>query len=60
MSLLRSHLVHLVLFSALVSAVLAVLHGSDSQGRVRFGLRIFAAFVASALIVAWLMYPFPN
>lgn len=60
MSLLRSHLVHLILFSALVSTVLAALHGPDPRGRLRFGVRIFAAFVASALIVAWLMYPFPD
>ena len=57
---MRSHLVALVLFSALVSTVFATLLRDDPKSRVRFGLMAFAAFVASAIGVGWLMYPFPS
>ena len=55
-----SHLVYLFVFSALVSAVFATLLRDDMRGRARFGLTAFAAFVVSALVVGWLMYPFPR
>jgi hypothetical protein len=55
-----SHLVFLVVFSALVSAVFATLLRDDRRSRVRFGAMAFAAFVLSAIAVGWLMYPFPN
>jgi hypothetical protein len=55
-----SHLVYLIVFSALVSAVFATLLRDDLRTRVRFGLTAFAAFVVSALAVGWLMYPFPR
>jgi hypothetical protein len=55
-----SHLVYLIVFSTLVSAVFATLLRDDRRSRLRFGLTAFAAFVASALAVGWLMYPFPR
>jgi hypothetical protein len=58
--MLRSHLLNLVVFSALVSAVFATLLRDDTRSRLRFGLLAFAAFVGSALVVGWLMYPFPS
>ncbi len=57
---MASHVVNLVVFSALVSLVLAFLQRRDQQSRVRYGLLAFCAFVASALVVGWLMYPFPS
>ena len=55
-----SHLLALVIFSALVSAVFATLLREDPRSRLRFGLLAFAAFVLSAILVGWLMYPFPS
>jgi prepilin signal peptidase PulO-like enzyme (type II secretory pathway) len=55
-----SHLVALLVFSALVSIVFALLQREGKRERIRFGLMTFAAFVASALVVGWLMYPFPS
>lgn len=55
-----SHLVYLIVFSVLVSAVFATLLRDDLRSRVRFGLAAFAAFVVSAVTVGWLMYPFPS
>ena len=57
---MASHLLNLVLFSSLVSTVFAVLLRDDTKSRVRFGLLAFGGFVGSALVVGWLMYPFPN
>ena len=57
---MASHLLNLVLFSALVATVFAVLLRDDTRSRVRFGLLAFGGFVGSALIVGWLMYPFPT
>jgi hypothetical protein len=58
--LLASHLVALITFSVLASAVFATLLRDDPRSRLRFGLLAFAAFVASAVVVGWLMYPFPS
>jgi hypothetical protein len=55
-----SHLVLLIVFSALVSAVFATLLRDDTPSRTRFALRAFGAFVVAALVVGWLMYPFPG
>ena len=42
-----SHLLYLIVFSALVSAVFATLLRDDRRSRLRFGLAAFAAFVVS-------------
>jgi len=57
---IHSHLLALLVFSALVSAVLALLTRDDPRRRLRFGARVFAAFVLSALVLGWLMAPFPR
>jgi hypothetical protein len=57
---IRSHLLALLVFSGIVSAVFAVLLREDPRRRLRFGARVFAAFVLSALVVGWLMAPFPR
>jgi hypothetical protein len=56
---MRSHLVLLVLFSLFVSVVFAVIAKDDVRDQLRLGGLMFAGFVASALVLGWLMYPFP-
>ena len=58
--MIASHLLLLVIFSALVASVFAVLLRDDLRSRTRFGLWVFGSFVASALLAGWLMYPFPR
>ena len=58
--MLRSHFLSLIVFSALVSLVFSVLMREDPRARLRFGLTSFAAFLASAIVVGWLMSPFPS
>jgi len=57
---IASHLLALIVFSTLVSVVFAILLREDRQARLRFALMTFGAFVLSAVVVGWLMYPFPN
>ena len=58
--MMHSHLVTLVVFSALVSTVFAMLLRDTPKERVRFGVMAFAAFVLSTLLIGWLTNPFPN
>lgn len=55
-----THLVALVLFSTLTSVVFATLLREDMRSRLRFGLVLFASFLASAVVIGWVMYPFPG
>ncbi len=55
----QSHLVLLVLFAFFVSLVFAVIARDDTREQVRLGGLMFAGFIASALVLGWLMYPFP-
>jgi hypothetical protein len=55
-----SHLVHLTLFSALVSTVFATLLRDASRERLRFGAKLFVGFVAGAVAAGWLMAPWPS
>ncbi len=57
---MHSHLITLVVFSALVSAVFAVLLRDTPRDRLRFGLLAFGAFVVLTLVIGWLTNPFPR
>jgi hypothetical protein len=57
---MHSHLLTLVVFSALVSTVFATLLRDTTRERVRFFLLAFAAFVFSTLLIGWLTNPFPR
>jgi galactitol-specific phosphotransferase system IIC component len=52
------HFVILVVFSALVFIVFAMLLRDTPRERLRFGLKVFAAFVLSTLVIGWLTNPF--
>ena len=57
---MKSHLVNLILFAALTSTVFATLMRDEPKERLRFGAVAVGAFVGGALLVGWLMYPFPG
>jgi hypothetical protein len=59
MTIMHSHLFLLVLFAFFVSLVFAVIARDDARGQVRLGGLMFAGFIASAIVLGWLMYPFP-
>ncbi len=57
---IRSHLVHLVVYSALVASFFALIVHRDSRRRVRFAVLTWLAMTGGALALAYLMFPFPR
>jgi hypothetical protein len=57
--MMQSHLVLLVIFAFFVSLVFAVIAKDETRDQLRFGGMMFASFLASAIVLGWLMYPFP-
>jgi len=56
---MRSHFLLLSMFAFFVSLVFAVIAKDDPREQLQFGGLMFAGFVVSALVLGWLMYPFP-
>jgi hypothetical protein len=56
---MQSHIVLLVIFAFFVSLVFALLAKDDTREQLRFGGLLFAGFVGAAIVLGWLMYPFP-
>jgi heme A synthase len=54
-----SHVLLLVVFALMVSAVFATLLRDEPREQLRTGGLMFAGFVAAAVVLGWLMYPFP-
>ncbi|HJZ70089.1 MAG TPA: hypothetical protein VKE51_00035 [Vicinamibacterales bacterium] len=57
--MMRSHLGLLAVFAFFVSLVFAVIAKDDPREQLRFGGMMFAGFLVSAVVLGWLMYPFP-
>lgn len=57
---MSSHIVLLLVFSFLVAVVFALLAKDEPREQLRFGALVFGGFVATALVLGWLMYPFPR
>lgn len=55
----HSHFFLLVLFAFFVSLVFAVIAKDDPREQLRFGGMMFGGFVVSAIVLGWLMFPFP-
>lgn len=56
---MKSHLVLMAIFAFFVSLVFAVIAKDEARDQLRFGGMMFGGFLASALVLGWLMYPFP-
>jgi heme A synthase len=56
---MTSHLGLLILFSAFVSLIFAVLTRDDPREQVRFGVKLLGGFVGAAVVLGWLMFPLP-
>jgi heme/copper-type cytochrome/quinol oxidase subunit 4 len=54
-----SHFLLMLLFSFFVALVFAVIMKDQPREQVRFGAMVFGGFILSALVLGWLMYPFP-
>ena len=56
---MHSHVVLLTLFAFFVSLIFAVIAKDDAREQLRFGGLMFGGFLVSAIVLGWLMYPFP-
>ena len=56
---MQSHLALLALFAFFVSLIFAVIAKDEAREQLRFGGLMFGGFLASALVLGWLIYPFP-
>ena len=54
-----SHILLLALFAFFVSLVFALLTKDDLRDQLRFGGLLLAGFIGAAVVLGWLMYPFP-
>ena len=56
---MHSHFLLLVLFAFFVSLVFALIAKDEISDQLRFGGMLFAGFIVSAIVLGWLMFPFP-
>jgi hypothetical protein len=56
---MHSHFLLLVVFAFFVSLIFAVIAKDDPREQLRFGGMTLGGFILSAVILSWLMYPFP-
>ena len=56
---MTSHLLLLLFFALLVSAVFATLTRDTPREQLRTGAKMFGGFIAAAIVLGWLMYPLP-
>jgi hypothetical protein len=55
----HSHFFLLALFALFVSFVFALIAKDETAEQLRFGGMLFAGFIVSAVVLGWLMFPFP-
>jgi hypothetical protein len=56
---MKSHLLLMVLFAFFVSLVFSVIAKDDVRDQLRLGGMMFGGFMLAAVVLGWLMYPFP-
>lgn len=57
---MKSHFVHLLVYSTLVSGYFGALVRRRALDQFRVGVYIWLAMVLGVLALAWLMFPFPR
>lgn len=58
--ILRSHLLSMIIYSLLVSLVLALIRRRTRKEQVRYFLSLFLIMVVGALIFGWFMFLFAH
>jgi hypothetical protein len=56
---MQSHFVLMIIFAFFVSLVFAVIAKDSPRDQLRVGGLMFGGFLASAVVLGWLMFPFP-
>lgn len=57
---MRSHFLHMLLYATIVATFFATLVRRERRDRLRFGGLLWLAMVGGALVLAWLMAPYPG
>ena len=56
---MHSHFVLMLLFAGFVSLIFAVLMHDEPAAQLKLGGTLFASFVAAAVVLGWIFFPFP-
>jgi hypothetical protein len=56
---MASHLLLMILFAFFVSLVFAVIAKDEAREQLRLGGLMFGGFLATALVLGWLLFPLP-
>ena len=56
---MKSHVLLMTVFAGFVSLVFAVIAHDEAREQIRFGGLMLAGFLVAAIVLGWLMYPFP-
>ena len=56
---MQSHFFSMLLFAGFVSLIFAVLLKDESVDQLKLGGILFASFVATAVALGWIFFPFP-
>ena len=56
---MQSHFLLLLLFSFFVALVFAVLLREDPREQMRLAAMMFGGLIGAAVLLGWIMYPFP-
>lgn len=54
------HFPAMVLFAFLASVVFAVIGKQSLKPRIFYGIKCFVLFIGIAILLGWIMYPFPR
>ena len=54
-----SHFLLMVLYAFMVSVVFATIMKDDRRAQLKTFVTMFGGFIVSALVIGYLMYPFP-
>ena len=57
---MHSHFLLMMLFAFFVSLVFAMIAKDDVREQARLGGLMFVGFIVVAVVVSWLMFPFPH
>lgn len=52
----KSHLITMVIFSAIVSTMLAFIKFDEKKDILKYGLKIFVYMTCGVIIVSWVMH----
>jgi hypothetical protein len=54
-----SHFSSLFVFAVIVSVVFSLINKTQPREQLRYGVFVFLSFLGVAVVVSWLMFPFP-